>query len=292
MACQIDLIGAEVKFYKLALNFVFSLTLFACNQDQSAHKVNPRAHEKKSPGVCVAEKILMAPNIVGGTVVNRGDGDEKTVVMLLGLETGSICTAAPIAKDVLLTAAHCVGDDPNVLAAAFYPSISCESGFNITKHTIRVARVAKHAGYDLKTQVADRKDDIALVFLKQDIPTGYPIYKIADPQFVNESHEMELYGYGVTGENRGGAGFLRKTKIDSSNYTIQQNEKKIRVNQANSTGFCMGDSGGPGMVKVNGELQILGVNSYVQGRDGDICNKLGYQTLVDSYRDWITFQMN
>lgn len=281
-----------MKFYRLALYFIFSLTLFACNQDQSAHNSNPKARQKGSPGVCVAEKILMAPNIVGGTVVNKGDGDDKTVVMLIGLENGSICTAAPIAKDVLITAAHCVGEDPNVLAAAFYPSMSCESGFNITKHTIRISRVARHTGYDLQTPVAERKDDIALVFLKHDIPSGYPIYKIADPIRVNESHQMELYGYGVTGENRGGAGLLRKTKIDSRNYSIQQNEKKIRVNQADSTGFCMGDSGGPGMVKIDGELQILGINSYVQGRDGDICNKLGFQTLADSYRDWIAFQMN
>jgi secreted trypsin-like serine protease len=284
--------GAEVKFYKLALNFVFSLTLFACNQDQSAHRVDPKAREKKSPGVCVAEKILMAPNIVGGELVNKGDGDEKTVVMLMGLESGSICTAAPIAKDVLVTAAHCVGEDPNVLAAAFYPSISCESGFNMTKHTLRVSRIARHSGYDLSIPVDKRKDDIALVFLKQDIPIGYPIYKIADPQQVNESHDMYLYGYGVTGENRGGAGMLRKTTVRSNQYNIQQNDKKVRVDQANSAGFCMGDSGGPGMVKINGELQILGVNSYVQGRDGDICNKLGFQTLVDSYKDWINFQMN
>ncbi len=292
MACQIVLMGAEVKFYKIALNFIFSLTLFACNHDQSANKVNPKANEKKSPGVCVAEKILMAPNIVRGTVVNKGDPEEKSVVMLLGIENGSICTAAPIAKDVLVTAAHCVGDDPALLAAAFYPSLSCESGFNITKNTIRVSKISKHSGYDMNTAVADRKDDIALVFLKSNIPDGYPIYKIADPQLVNESNQMYLFGYGVTGEHRGGAGFLRKTEVDSSRYLIQQNDKKVRVDQADSSGFCMGDSGGPGMVRINNELQILGVNSYVQGKDGDICNKFGYQTLVKSYEEWIKFQMN
>lgn len=287
-----------MKFYRIAMHFVFSLTLFACGQNQPASNSSPRANEKGTPGVCVPEKVLMAPNIVGGNIVNKGDADDKTVVLLINSEKGSICTAAPIAKDVLLTAAHCVGENPAELAAAFYPSYSCESGFNISRHAIKVAKIARHTGYDMTKKVEDRTDDVALVFLRSNIPEGYPVYKIADPQQVNEANQMFLYGYGVVGEKAGGAGFLRKATIDNGNFRIELADKRVFVDQRSKVGFCMGDSGGPGFVKIkdpnqNDELQILGINSYVKKENPvDICNESGYQTLVNSYKEWIDFQMN
>jgi secreted trypsin-like serine protease len=267
------------------------MTLFGCDQ-KSPSQATPRPQEKGHGSVvCEPEKSLIPTNIVGGTVVEKGQPDDKTVVMLLDLKQGSICTAAPIGDNVLITAAHCVDDDYSQLVAAFYPTLSCEGGFDVTKKSIRVSRIARHSGYNMSLPVADRTDDIALVFLRSRIPDGYPIYKVADPQAVNEQNKMFLYGYGIVGEKRGGAGVLRKTSVDSNRYSINVADKKIRVDQTDSSGFCMGDSGGPGMVVVNNELQILGINSYVQGKDGDICNKFGFQTLVGSYKDWIDFQL-
>jgi secreted trypsin-like serine protease len=280
-----------VKFFYFVLYFVISMTLFGCDQYKPANKGEPRPQQKSRTGVCEPQKALVPTNIVGGTVVQKGQPDDKTVVMLLDLNEGTICTAAPIGPNVLLTAAHCVGDDYSQLVASFYPTLSCEEGFDVTKKSIRVSRVARHSGYNMSLPVAERTDDIALVFLRANVPDGYPIYKIADPQAVNEQNKMFLYGYGVVGEKRGGAGVLRKTTVDSSRFNISVADKKVRVDQADASGFCMGDSGGPGMVLVDNQLEILGVNSYVQGHDGDICNKFGFQTLVSAYKEWIDFQM-
>ncbi|MGZ3727551.1 MAG: S1 family peptidase [Pseudobdellovibrio sp.] len=243
---------------------------------------------RKGFSFCTPEAELLASGIVKGDIVQKGDADDKSAVMLLG--ANSLCTAAPIGQDVLLTAAHCVGDDASVMQAAFYPSMSCESGFNITKYSIGVSRVVKHPGYDTSLPVEKRVNDIALVFLKSKIPDGYPIYRIADPNYLTDLNQMFLYGFGIVGENQGGRGILRKAVIESRRYSINFPDSKIEVNQMNNSGFCMGDSGGPAFVKINDEMQILGVNSYVSGHEGNICNGFGFQTLVKPYSDWIYSQ--
>ena len=276
-----------MRDFKFLLILVTSLTLFSCEGSRSTGG-EPRANQKKVAGVCEKEADLMAAGIVHGDVVNKGDPDDKNVVMILSANT--ICTAAPITDGVLVTAAHCVTGDPAGMVAVFYPSLSCESGFDITKYSIRISKIARHSGYDLSVPVDQRTDDIALVFLKSSIPAGYPIYQIADPEKVDLQAPMWLYGYGIVGEKRGGRGILRKTFVEMSRVTVDPVQKKIRVDQHDSTGFCMGDSGGPGLVTINSKLQILGVNSYVNGVNGDICNNLGFQTLVHPYLDWIEFQ--
>lgn len=255
----------------------------------SRNSTDPKARDLKKPyAVCASESELMATGIVNGNIVNKDDVDSNAVVLLLS--ANSLCTAAPIAPDILLTAAHCVSDDPKEIVAAFYPSMSCESGFNITKHSIRVARIAKHTGYDVSQPIESRSHDVAIIFLKQSIPKNYPVYKIANPHEIDGSQSMYLYGFGIIGEKKGGRGFLRKAIVEPNRYAINLAESHVRVDQKDSTGFCMGDSGGPAFVKINNEMQILGVNSYVRGREGEICNGYGYQTLAHSYLSWIQFQ--
>jgi hypothetical protein len=230
-------------------------------------------------------------------VVKKGDPDDKTVVLLL---TGnSICTASPIGDDILITAAHCVDGDPDKVLAVFHPSLACESGYEASQHAIKAARVIKHLGYDESKKVEDRSDDIALIFLKSKIPAGYPVYKIADPIKLTDTNEMFVYGYGIIGEDQGGRGILRKATITPENFFVELSEKKVRVTQDKGAGICMGDSGGPTFVtlKPEGEereveKKILGVNSYVFGPKGDICNKYSFQTLVHAYESWIELEID
>ena len=59
------------------------------------------------------------------------------------------------------------------------------------------------------------------------------------------------------------------------------------------TGICKGDSGGPSFIKnTKGEMQIIGINSYVVGPDADICSKNSFQTLAHSYKAWIDSKLS
>lgn len=274
-----------------------SFTLLACHSGKNSSAPRPPVNQKGS-GVCVPEANLLAKGIVKGEIVKKEDSDSKTVHMLL---SGSqICTAAPIGDNVILTAAHCVSDNPKESVAAFHVSLSCESGFNATKHTIRAKKVVKHPGYDASLKVEERTGDIALVFLESKIPETYPIYKIADPQAISGGGSMMyLYGYGIIGENMGGRGILRRAFVNQNDYSVETANRKVRVNQYEGPGICMGDSGGPSLVQVNGQLQILGINSYVlrtsdrnaNGAPKNICNDQSYQTLVAAFSDWIYTEM-
>ena len=169
-----------MKTLNLLFVVALSMALFSCQNGSTASNSDPRIKGQKQGGnVCEPESQIMsgnlagkfAGNIVSGEVVKKGDPDDKSAVMLLS--ENSLCTAVPIGPNILLTAAHCVGDDPTKLIAAFYPSLSCESGFDITKNSIRVIKIARNNGYNMDLGVDQRTDDIALVFLKSNISTTY-----------------------------------------------------------------------------------------------------------------------
>lgn len=267
-----------------------ALALSACNSGSGSGERNPLIKKTdNSNRTCVPESELLADGIVGGQIVEQTDDDSKMVMMLVS--NGKMCTAVAIGKRVILTAAHCVVGNKMNTFVSFYSSLSCESGFNKNLYTQGISETFVHADYDSSLtgeNLQNMTGDIALVILENDIPEGYSIYKIADPEKIHQSSDMYLYGYGKTGSNAGGAGMLRKTILDNSLFDIDLNSKKIKVNQTGGSGICQGDSGGPAFVNnIDGEKQILGLNSYVMGLENDICSEYSYQTLVYSYKEWI-----
>lgn len=279
-----------MNWFKHSLLGVMCVTLFACGSNSGPGARPKAAPDFKVFGQCLPESRLLAAGIVRGEVVKKGDVDDKAVVLLL---TGnSICTASPIGDDVLLTAAHCVDGNADTVLGVFHPSLACESGYEASQHSIKAARVIKHLGYDESKKVEDRTDDIALIFLQSKIPAGYPVYKIADPSQLTNTNEMFIYGYGIIGEDQGGRGILRKGTITPENFAVELSDKKVMVRQDKGMGICMGDSGGPTLVTLEGEKKVLGVNSYVFGPKGDICNKYSFQTLVHAYNSWITLEID
>lgn len=273
------------KLLKITL-LISAFILSGCNSGSSSSERNPLVKKTDSKRTCVPESELLAAGIVGGQIVEQADADSKMVMMLVS--NGQMCTAVAIGKKVILTAAHCIAGNKTNTFVAFYSSVSCESGFNKNLYTQGISETFINSNYNPDSTPENMTGDLALVVLENDIPEGYTIYKIADPEKIHPASEMYLYGYGKTGSNAGGAGMLRKTILSSSSFDIDLIAKKIKVNQAGGNGICQGDSGGPSFVNnVDGEKQILGINSYVMGPENDICSKFSYQTLVNSYRDWI-----
>ena len=243
---------------------------------------------------CIPEAKLLAKGIVGGKRVNPTDKDSTAVAMVLsiGEEEFGTCTASLISPKVLLTAAHCIKASVDKTLVIFHTAISCESGFDSTKNSKRVSKITIHKDYiptipSTETTIGkEGTDDIALIILTEPAPENYAIYKIADPLEVKDSR-IYFYGYGVTGSNDGGSGILRKTSFSNDLFYVEKENNKIRLKQNSGTGICFGDSGGPGLVNINGEAQILGVNSFVQGPDDDSCNGTATLALAEAYKGWI-----
>ncbi len=276
-----------LKYRFLSILFLI-LFLTSCNNTNST----PARIAPVKPKGCLLEADLNSAGIVGGERIQKNDVDEKRVVLLYS--DGMVCTASPIADNILLTAAHCVMGNPRDSFVAFHPSLSCESGFNTENNeiTASIKEFISHEQYDDRAVPSAMVGDLALVVLSRKIPAGYPIYKIARPTDVDFSRPIYFFGYGSVGYKKGGAGILRKTSLAGGLYSVDEVDSKVMIDQRAGRGICSGDSGGPGLVNIRNEYQILGVNSYVSEGDArDKCKGKAALVLVDAYREWIEKKM-
>jgi secreted trypsin-like serine protease len=275
--------------YSKMLMLSLTLIMTACNSGSGSGdkpKLNPA-------GACIPEANL--EGIVGGEKVGQYDYDANKVVMLLSESSDGVelCTAAPIAPDVLLTAAHCITASASNTKAFATTSATCESGFDRLSQGIVAEAVVVNENYVgvENSSLSSVKSDVALVFLKSSLPNYYPVYKIADSQ-KQISSKLYLYGYGAVSMKKRSSGILRKTEVQEGLFEIDHSVQEVRIDQTYGRGVCSGDSGGPGLVYINGEYQILGVNSYVSGsRGSDYCMNEGNLALADHYLSWIENKM-
>lgn len=261
------------------------LSMTACNNSGS-DSANAKTAELRTR-TCAPEKELLAAGIIGGTRVYEGDTDVKNVMMLYS--SGELCTATAITPRVLLTAAHCVNGPAVKAWIGLHSSLSCESGFDSRYNTASVKEFITHPEYRNLSDHDESLNDIALVFLNEALPLDYSIYRIAHFNQVTVKNSLYFWGYGDTDYKKGGAGILRKTVFQNKDFKIFSDQRKIKVDQSQGHGICQGDSGGPALVKIENELQILGINSYVEtsGAKDTLCTNKAYLTLVESYIPWI-----
>lgn len=276
-----------MNFKIVSIGLLASMVLASCNSGSSS--ASTPAPDVKTNG-CYPESELMKAGIVGGEKVANYDVDAKKVVLLFAEDDEgrtSICTSTAIAPNVLLTAAHCISKHHYVV---FHSSISCESGFDPQQHLARVRGVVKNADWSEDSKdLKNTATDVAIVILEKNIPSSYRVMKIANPDEVNfQSGLVRFIGYGVTDYEGGGSGILRKTEFSITNVEVDKEMNVVGVDQSNGSGVCSGDSGGPSLVTVNGEEQILGVNSVVSGKDKEnLCRDKSFQTLASGHIPWI-----
>jgi secreted trypsin-like serine protease len=280
-----------MNFQTSSLCALLMLSLASCNNSSSS--ASTPAPDVKQAG-CITESELEKAGIVGGEKVSNTDADSKKVMLLYAQdedEKTSICTASAIAPNVLLTAAHCIREKHFVVLNS---SISCESGFDASKHIAEVRGVLKHKDWDLEsTSGSNSAKDVAIVVLKENLPSSYRVLKIADPTRVDFANgEIRFIGYGVVDYNSGGSGILRRTSIPISKVTANTNKNIVEIDQSNGQGVCSGDSGGPSLVKIDGVEQILGINSVVAGtEDASLCRDGAIQSLASGHIPWIKSEL-
>jgi secreted trypsin-like serine protease len=226
-----------------------------------------------------------AQALVGGAREAAQADGAAHAVLLVG-SRGSSCTGAAIARDLVLTAAHCVQP------GADYELVEFDAA---RRPTLReVSRIERHPQFSLQTMLAHRATaDVALVKLTAPLPAALSPARLSGapaPTTTGGSYIVTGYGLTVRGDGRSG-GTLRAAELTA---TGKPGSLQLRLVDPQTSGTsaglsaCTGDSGAPVFVRGDSSLTVIGVVSWSTGPNASAgCGGLTGVTPIARYRAWI-----
>jgi secreted trypsin-like serine protease len=193
---------------------------------------------------------------------------------------GDLCTGTALARDLVLTAAHCV------TGKLAYQVKTFQGG-----QTISVHGVALHPGFNLASYAASRATaDIALLKLSAPLQDIVMPAKLAPDRRVAAGETLTIAGFGVTAA--GTARGLGLPRMATLTVTGKPGGLQIRLldpatrNLRIGLGACTGDSGAPAFEPASGG--VIGVVSWSTApADEEGCGGLTGVTPLLLYRAWI-----
>lgn len=221
-----------------------------------------------------------AAGIIGGS---PDEGDPAVVLLAAyspDLTVLDLCTATLVAPDVLLTAAHCV-DEPQHPDWGFGVFVGSDANGYGTASTLApqllpIAEILVHPDYDTEPPFTA---DIALVRLAA--PLTVPPVPIAwqplDEGIAGRAARIVGYGqldYQEPNAAKHSALTVVAALDEGDTLTVGDVDHKT----------CVGDSGGPALVELDGVETVVGVNSYT---DLAGCLEPAHYRRVDLYTDFI-----
>jgi secreted trypsin-like serine protease len=226
--------------------------------------------------------VLPVAAMVGGASV--GGPATQATVLIVG-SRGNSCTGTAIARDLVLTAAHCV------LPGADYKLVEYDAQ---RQPKLRdVTNVARHPQFELQTLLSHRATaDVALLKLAAPLIIGSPATLMSGTFKVAPGDVFTVAGMGVTVSGDGKSGGVARSAIltttgQPGTLQIRLYDPKTRGESA-GLGACTGDSGAPVFRENSGRLVVIGVVSWSTGAMNEAgCGGLTGVTPLVRYRDWI-----
>jgi V8-like Glu-specific endopeptidase len=223
--------------------------------------------------------------IVGGVKVLIEDPIEKSVVALYRVSgnSGTLCSATLIARDMALTAAHCVEDGTDGMMVIFGPNIRTDVGT-----AVRVLGSEVPRSWDAQSQEIKDLGDIAVIHFDGELPDGFVPVRLAPAKLALAAGDtVTLAGYGITrAGSETGAGVLRKAQVKIVDPDFGKTE--MIFDQTSGVGACHGDSGGPAFFTRSGKTYLVGVTNRSYPNDApDDCKQQVVYVKTAPYLKWI-----
>jgi trypsin len=231
---------------------------------------------------CVLVLAVPAGAIVGGAEP-ASEALARHVVMVVGAR-GSACTGTAIARDLVLTAAHCL------MPGARHTVVAPDAGRR--PRLIRVENFERHPEFDLETALAHRETpDVALVKLAEPLPTRVSPASLGGREFFLIGDRFIVAGFGIDiFRGAGSFGTLRAAMLMTmqhpSSLQLRLADPATKGERA-GLGVCSGDSGGPVFEDSGGRLTLVAVVSWSTGPNEAGCGGLTGVTPLGLVREWI-----
>ncbi len=228
----------------------------------------------------LAVLMLVAPaDALTGNAPPAAGYAARAIVMVVD-PRGDLCTGTALARDLVLTAAHCVA------GKLAYQVKTFQSG-----QTIAVRAIALHPRFEMANYAASRATaDLALVKLAAPLSDLVMPAKLARPRRVAVGEMLTIAGFGVTAA--GTARGLGVPRMATLSVTGKPGSLQIRSfdlatrNVRAGLGACTGDSGAPAFEPAS--EGVIGVVSWSTApADEEGCGGLTGVTPLLNYRAWV-----
>lgn len=225
-----------------------------------------------------------AAALVGGAS-ETSNPHSRPEVMIVG-SRGNSCTGTLIARDLVLTAAHCVP------ASADYKLVDLDTQ---RRPVLRdIARIERHPQFSMETFLAHRATaDVALVKLAAPRAVTPAAIISGGKLSISPGDRLTVAGYGLSDPRDGRSGGT--LRIATLTVTGRPGNLQIRLmdpsarNERPGLGACTGDSGAPAWRETDLGPAVIGVVSWSTAANSEQgCGGLTGITPLSLYRPWIT----